>query len=102
MITLERLVELRCDEVLNRRLLDCVRAASNLVADTDNVVKRLQNGGPRNVAVREAQQIAQASMLAVYEEARRPLIELLRDIDTSAVVPPHLHARLKEFLKGSA
>lgn len=100
MITLERLVELRADKALNQRLMELMRYAFQLVAiDPTSAAKALASGRPVE-AFADAKVASEATALVLYEETRRPFIELLRDIDKSAVVRarPHLHARLKELL----
>lgn len=98
-MTLERLVELRSDKRLIKKLFGHTKHAIDLIAGNPDATLqgiRSQELGAED----EARAMAQAGMLAVYEETRRPYIELLRDIDKSAVVRarPHLHARLKELL----
>lgn len=105
MITLERLVELREDKALMDRLLKLMWHAVGLVAVDPNRVNRTMTSGSApsnaiNAAMADAKVAAEATSLVIYEETRRPFIELLRDIYYAGAVPKksELGRRLGQML----
>lgn len=100
MITLQRLIELRKDKALMRRLFSHVQTASSLLAyDSSEAIRGIME--QQAAAIEEAKSVSEAVSLVIYEETRLPYIEFLKELDHSAVVRtrPHLHAKLKELIK---
>lgn len=100
MISLDRLVELRSDPALVKRLDACTQHAVALIgARSAETLRAIVRG--EEAALHDARRMHEAVALAVYEEARRPLIEFLRELDRSLVIThsPVLHQRLKELIK---
>lgn len=100
MISLERMVELRGDAKLTKLLDDCTRHAVSLIGSrSTETLHGIIRG--EHAAYDEARRMHEASTLAVYEEARRPLLEFLAELDRSAFLPSsrYIHQRLKELLK---
>lgn len=100
MISLERLVELRSDSALMHTIDGCVRHSTQLLGfDSEETIRGIVRG-EKNAAA-DAKRMHEVISLAIYEEARRPLVDFLRELDASALVRvrPRLHQRLKELIK---
>lgn len=79
MIDLKRLVELRGDQAVVEAITKASRHGMNLVNDGPG--KELAEKGCVCAPVEDMVEGAIAAQLAVYEEARRPLLELLSRVD---------------------
>lgn len=86
---------------MEARLHACVRHALELTnISGDETIASLRSDDPSE-AFKDARALSDAIALTIYDEARRPFLEFLTELDKSAVVRarPHLHVKLKELLR---